>query len=224
MNCESHESSIHRYLDRELPDRERRAVSAHLASCPECHQRFEDLRYVRTTLRRLPVIAAPKTLSSQLRVIASYDRERRQGAGEFSSAWQRWLTRARLTMRDLMRPLALPAAGGLLSSILFFSMLVDTFALQLPAEDDVPIGDFHQVSVGSLSPFGFTGPDMIVELTIDKTGRVVGVSVPNGTVTRDQMNQIGNLILFTSFNPATSDGQPTSGKVMMKSVRINVHG
>ncbi len=68
--------------------------------------------------------------------------ERRQGAGEFSSPWQRWLTRARLIVHDLMKPLAVPAAGGLLSSILFFTMLVNTFALEMPAEDDIPLGVF----------------------------------------------------------------------------------
>jgi predicted anti-sigma-YlaC factor YlaD len=223
MTCESLDKLLTQFLDRESSERERRAVNTHLTQCAHCRQRCEDLRYVRTTLRRLPRIAAPKTLSSQLRVIASYDRERRQGAGEFSSPWQRWLTRARVTMRDLMRPLALPAAGGLLSSILFFTMLVDTFALQLPAQDDIPIGTFRQVTVGSLSPFGFTGADMTVELTIDKTGRVVGL-VPTGTISREQLNQLGNLILFTSFNPATSDGQPTSGKVVLKSFKINVRG
>jgi hypothetical protein len=224
MNCESVQSSYGRLLNGGLSEQVRRSVSLHINECQECAHYCDDLRFVRSHIQRLPVLAVPKMLTSKLRVIASYDRERRQGAGEFSSPWQRYLTRARLSLQDLMRPLALPAAGGLLSSILFFTMLVDTFAVQMPAMDDIPIGNYTQVRVDSLSPFGFTGCKMTVELTIDKTGRVVGFSVPNGTVTPEEMKQLGNLILFSSFSPARADGQPTSGKVVVKTLHINVEG
>jgi hypothetical protein len=224
MNCESIKSTYDRLLNGGLSEQVRRSVLSHLDKCQECAHYCDDLRFSRSTLKRLPVLAVPKNLTSKLRVLASYDRERRQGAGEFSSPWQRYLTRARLQLQDLMRPLALPAAGGLLSSVLFFTMLVDTFAVQMPTMNDIPIGRYTQVRVDSLSPFGFTGCDMTVELTVDKTGRVVGFSVPNGTVTPEEMKQLGNLILFSSFSPAQADGQPTSGKVVVKTLRINVEG
>ena len=224
MNCESVQGSISRYLDGQMPEHQRKAVTRHLLGCRDCEQFQADLRYVHSSIRRLPAISAPKSLATKLRVTASYDRERRQGAGEFSSPWQRWLTRARIAMQDLMRPLALPAAGGLLSSVLLFTFLVDTFAVQMPAQDDIPIGIYTQVKVDSLSPFGFTGRDVTVELSINKEGRVVGLCSHNATLTRDEMNQLGNLVLFTSFNPATADGQPTSGKIVVKTSRINVRG
>jgi hypothetical protein len=224
MNCESIKSTYDRQLNDGLSEQVRRSVSSHLDQCQECAHYCDDLRFSRSTLKRLPVLAVPKNLTSKLRVLASYDRERRQGAGEFSSPWQRYLTRARLHLQDLMRPLALPAAGGLLSSVLFFTMLVDTFAVQMPTMNDIPIGRYTQVRVDSLSPFGFTGCKMTVELTVDKTGRVIGFSVPNGTVTPEEMKQLGNLILFSSFSPAQADGQPTSGKVVVKTLHINVEG
>jgi hypothetical protein len=224
MNCESVQSLYTRLLNDGLSEQARRSVSSHISQCEECERFCEDLRFSRSTLQRLPVLAVPKNLTSKLRVIASYDRERRQGAGEFSSPGQRWLTRARLTLKDLMRPLALPAAGGLLSSVLFFSILVNTFAVQMPGIDDIPISNFTQVRVDSLTPFGFTGCNMTVELTVDKTGRVIGFSVPNGTVSTEELKQLGNLILFSSFSPAVADGQPRSGKVVVKTLRINVQG
>jgi hypothetical protein len=224
MNCESVQSLYTRLLNDGFPEQARRSVSSHISQCEECERFCEDLRFSRSTLQRLPVLAVPRNLTSKLRVIASYDRERRQGAGEFSSPAQRWLTRARLTLKDLMRPLALPAAGGLLSSVLFFSILVNTFAVQMPGIDDIPISNFTQVRVDSLTPFGFTGCNMTVELTVDKTGRVIGFSVPNGTVSTEELKQLGNLILFSSFSPAVADGQPRSGKVVVKTLRINVQG
>jgi Putative zinc-finger len=223
MNCESVRRLVALFREEEMPPRDRQAVLSHLPRCPECDLHSRDLRYVRSTLRRLPRLSVPQSLTSRLIVSASYDRERRQGAGEFSSPWQRWLTRAKLVMRDLMRPLAVPAAGGLLSSILFFTMLVDTFAVQMPAQD-IPFGVFTQATVDTVSPFGFTGREMTVELSIDKFGRVDGIITRNVKLTREEMNHLGRLVLFTKFNPATADGQPVSGKIVLKSFGINVRG
>ncbi len=224
MTCESVQLSIATFLDDQMPEQQRQALSQHLIDCRDCEQLQADLRYVRSSVRQLPMMATPKNLAMKLRVSASYDRERRQGAGEFSSSWERFRTRARIAMQDLMRPLALPAAGGFLSSVLFFSFLVDTLAVQMPGANDIPIGIYTQVRVDTLSPFGFTGRDLAVELSIDKDGRVVGLCSHNATLTRDEMNQLGNLVLFTSFNPATADGQPVSGKIVLKTSRINVRG
>jgi hypothetical protein len=191
---------------------------------PECGRLDEDRDEVRSALRSLPRLAVPHTLTSRLLVSASYDRERRLGAGEFSSPWRRWLTRLNLIVNDLMRPLAVPAAGGVLSSVLIFTSLVNTFAVQMPAQDDVPLGDYTQASVDIVSPFGFTGSEMTVELSIDKYGRVDGFSTHNVKLTREEMNHLGHLVLFSTFSPARADGQPVSGKVILKSFGIDVQG
>jgi hypothetical protein len=224
MKCESVRRLVALFREEEMPSRERKIVAAHLPTCVDCDSYTRDLRFVQTSLRRSTRLAVPKSLTSKLIVSASYDRERRQGAGEFSSPWQRWLTRARIIVHDLMKPLAVPAAGGLLSSILFFTMLVNTFALQMPAADDIPLGVFTQATVDTVSPFGFTGREMTVELWIDKDGRVAGFSTNNVKLTREEMNHLGRLVLFTKFNPATADGQPVSGKILLKSFGINVQG
>jgi hypothetical protein len=224
MNCESVRRLVSLFREDEMPPRERQIVAAHLPACEDCDLHSRDLRRLQSSLQHLPRRAVPQSLTSKLMVSASYDRERRQGAGEFSSPWQRWLTRGRLVMHDLMKPLAVPAAGGLLSSVLFFTMLVNTFAVGLPAQDDIPLGVFTQATVDTVSPFGFTGREMIVELSIDKDGRVVGVSTHNVKLTREEMNHLGRLVLFTKFNPATADGQPVSGKILLNTVGIDVQG
>jgi hypothetical protein len=38
------------------------------------------------------------------------------------------------------------------------------------------------------------------------------------------MNHLGRLVLFTKFNPATSDGQPVSGKILLTRLGIDVQG
>jgi prepilin-type processing-associated H-X9-DG protein len=48
MNCD--DTNLSAYLDHELPAPERRAVEAHLRSCPECAATLKDLERVRTML------------------------------------------------------------------------------------------------------------------------------------------------------------------------------
>lgn len=199
-------------------------MDLHLAGCRDCLRYEKDLCGLHSALRELPRISVPKELTGRLRVAASYEVARHRGNADFSTAAWRWWTRVRLTMRDLMRPLAVPAAGGLLSSVVCFVMLVGNLGFPLPMPvDEIPLGFTTQVEVDQLSPFGYTGRDVVIELTIDKTGHVANYAT-HGKFTRDDLKQLGNLLLFTSFAPATVSGQPTSGKILLSSHRINVRG
>ena len=228
MNCRAVETLLPSFLEGDLPELKRRDIALHIGGCPPCAARTADARKTRSQmvagLRNLPAVPAPRELVTKLRMAASHEIARHQGRGDFSSATSRWWMRAQISLRDLMRPLALPAAGGLLSSVACFSMLAS--ALSLPQQlllNDIPLGFTTQVQVDQLSPFGYTGHDVVIELTIDKNGQVANYAA-HGSVTRDDMKQLSNLILFTSFAPATSFGQPTSGKILLRSHRINVRG
>jgi len=228
MTCRIVRQQLPRFLEGDLPEQDLRSLTRHLSSCAACARQCAErgrsnVRLV-TSLRELPAISVPRELAIRLRLAASYEAARNQGRGDFSSATRRWWTRARLTMRDLMRPLALPAAGGLLSSMACFTMLASTLSFpQQVAINDIPLGFTTQVEVDQLSPFGYTGRDVVIELTIDKNGQVANYAA-HGSVTRNDMKELGNLILFTSFAPATAFGQPTSGKILLRSHRINVRG
>jgi hypothetical protein len=171
----------------------------------------------RQALLDLPVAPTPPELTARLRVIASHERRRRLHR-------HRWLERVWLESNDLLKPLAVPAFGGLLSSVLLFSFLMNTLNVQQYLSKDIPLGIYTQVSVDELSPFGGSGGDVIVEVTIDRTGRVSDYSLPNGKVSEDQLRQIGNLILFSTFRPATAYGQPVSGKILVALHHINIRG
>jgi hypothetical protein len=165
----------------------------------------------------LPVAPAPADLSARLRVIASHERQRRLHR-------HLWLDRLRLEIDHLFKPLAVPAAGGLLSSVILFSVLMNTLNVQQYLRKDIPLGLYTQVSVNNLSPFAGNGGDVIVEVTIDAHGGVSDFSVPSGKVSSEQLRQIGNLLLFSTFSPATAYGQPVSGKILVALHHINIRG
>ncbi len=224
MNCNRVQNSLSEFLDGALPESEQVALRLHLQNCRECAGQCEDLHDLCFRLRDLPVLRSPRELATRLNVVASHEIARRQGNVDFYSGIRKWWLRARLSTRDLMKPLALPAAGGVLSSIVFFAMLVNACGFVQPPVNDVPLGYYTQGSVDELSPFGYSVHGLEVEVTLDQAGHVIGY-IPHGTVSQEDWKQLGKLILFTRFSPATAFGAFTSGgKVLVKSHRINVRG
>lgn len=173
------------------------------------------------TLRRLLAEIKPKAVpaevSARIQVIASHERER---VLRRNTWWDRFSHRMNL----MLKPLAVPAAGGLLSSVLLFSALADTLNLRPYLTGDIPLGIYTQVSVDNLSPFAGDGDDVMVEVTIDPSGRVSNYAIPNGKISERQLRQIGSLILYSTFTPATAYGQPVSGKILVAFHHINVRG
>src|ERR1700761_681525 len=81
-------------------------------------------RDVTRDLRNLSRRTPPAELRSALRVLASHERERVIRAS--AAASPAWVDRLQLFSKNLMRPLALPFAGGTFSAIVAFSMWLST--------------------------------------------------------------------------------------------------
>ncbi|HCC57759.1 MAG TPA: hypothetical protein DEQ47_10945 [Solibacterales bacterium] len=216
MDCQTTENGLSEYLDDELPSGDRREVGLHLAECRECQTHLEQMHAVRRDLQRLPQAKVPADLTMRLRIEASRHRSLTPQPSAWGLFWMR--------INQFLRPLMVPACGGLLSSVVLFTIFADTLNWQLNLGNDVPLGIYTAVSVEDRSPFQFTGSDLLLQLTVSEKGSVTDFEVPNGNLSRDDLKKIGNWLLFTSFHPATRYGQPTSGKVLVSFHRINVKG
>ena len=56
-----------------------------------------------------------------------------------SARAHRWAGRVQLVFENLMRPMALPFAGGVLSALVMFAMLVPSLAFPHNFRNDVPL-------------------------------------------------------------------------------------
>src|SRR2546423_4355544 len=139
MSCKSVQRSLSSMLDGRLADAEHARVEAHLAGCRECAGYANDTRVLRSELRNLPPVGVPASVTMQLRVIASREIARATRFG--------WFDRVRLAMTNVLRPLAMPAAGGLFASVLMFALLVDALTFHINGRTDVSLGLYTQVSV-----------------------------------------------------------------------------
>ena len=223
MSCEKVQRQISSLLDRKLRAGEREDVLAHLESCRECGARAESLEKLRVELRNLRPDPIPEELHARLRVMASHERDRRLARLNLSARISHWRGHARLLFDNLMRPLALPFAGGSLMALVTFSLLVPSlndwshnfgdqswFNPPIPESSYVP-GVVHSAVIVRPEIQAPEGANA-VELTIDEQGKVRDYSVVRGQLTPDLQSII---MLPPPFTPATVLGLPVSSKVIV---------
>jgi hypothetical protein len=248
MNCERVQSSLSAYCDGYSPERERQAIWVHLAGCPNCSLGLEQLLATKAALKALPRRIPPPELATALRVLAS--RELAQGASRTGGGafLARHALRFRLWAEGIMRPIALPFAGGFVSAVVLFALLVPTFLLRHNSiVRDVPIGLFTETALNETLPFASSGDSMVLDVLLDRQGRVIGYSSPSGEGCLNDpetRRSVENQLLFTTFKPGTVTsshdwepddfrytetsrfGQPVAGKVRIVIQRsaIDVRG
>ncbi|MES1260262.1 MAG: hypothetical protein ABUS49_00905 [Acidobacteriota bacterium] len=183
------------------------------------------MKSLRTGLKHLPMRPVPSMLTTRLNVLASRERVRRINRLNFRAWATEQASRARLFFDNLLKPLAVPAAGGLLASFLCFGVIVDTLHYVPDWQEDMPINFSSEIAIGDLSPFSVNGKDVMVQLTVDSQGNVTDYSLPHtSNPSPDELQQVGNLVLFSTFTPAMRLGRPISSKRLFYIRHISVKG
>ena len=224
MSCENVQERISLLLDCNLPAAEREHVLAHLDACGQCGERFETMQSMRASLRDMAQPRVPATLATQLRVLASHERARCIARKNLSTRVAHWVTTTRLAFDNMMRPFAVPVTGGLMSSLVMFSLLVPSLSFPhnhsyepplAVAVTDVQWGDPDGKIVGATADHArllpgsavIYGNEVSLTLLIDERGRVQDYYLSGGELTEEMTS----LILLSQFTPATVSGQPTWG-------------
>jgi hypothetical protein len=161
-------------------------------------------------------------LNSALRVMASRERTRRLAR---QHPFRESADRFRLWVDNLMRPLAIPLAGGLISAMLLFSMLMPSLASVRNFSNDVQVALFTEPAVKAQNPFALPDEDFVVEVIIDGQGRMIDYTITQGpsVVKNNELRRaIENKLLFMEFTPATAFGKPRFGKMYLSFNRTNI--
>jgi len=218
FQCKSVRVNLWDYAARELPAAEHAAMDSHLDACRDCDRCLADVSSLRTGFRHMPVQPVPPLVETKLRVIASRERSR-QLLLQNPGAWLRdKFGRAMMQFDNFLRPYAVPATGGLLTSCLCFSLIAQTLQLRpylLDLDNDMPIGLYTEMTVDDVSPFDFSKQDVTMELTVDANGAVTDVTplLQSGSQpTPEQLNLIAGWVLYSTFTPAVRAGQRVSSK------------
>ena len=230
MDCLQVQWMLSAFLDGRNVESERRALEEHMASCVKCSARYAGYVNVQSALRAAPVRKVNRQLSLSLRSLASREAARRRRQVDFRARVHDLTERLAFWANGLMKPLALPAAGGLAAAVVLFLAVSTGFQgiISAPQPGDIPtiLATEAQLKSTLLD----TAPDEIsVEVLVDEQGRVIDYSLPSGLdlAARQELRRvIGNSLLFTQFQPATMFGQPTAGwvKVKFRRTQLDVRG
>jgi hypothetical protein len=227
MSCNKVQITITELLD--SVNGARGEARAHVGTCRNCNDAYRVALELRGTMRSMPRPQLPVGLNEKLRVLASHERQRRIMRESFASRVRHLAARARLSFDNMMRPVALPVTGGLLSALLAFVAVFSPMATSDQFRNDVSIMLFtqpdgevanwaharrHTYDIPRIMPVDSDeiDPDAtVVELTIDPEGRVADFSLERGEFT----DEAKSVVLFSKFSPATSFGRPTWGKTLL---------
>jgi len=202
------------YLDGLLTREQLRSIRFHLGFCRSCREELERLQVIQGELRALPKRQVPPELALRMRVRVSQRLHRNllKGFG--------------LWFENALRPLLIPASGGVLTAIIFFGLIMEWSFVPAVILPDVPLQLVTPPRLRELAPINFnTGDQPVVLLTqIDAAGRVMSYRVLSGHLTPEISRDLDRLIYFSLFDPATTFGKPTDGQVVLSLRRITVRG
>jgi len=221
MSCQTVRNSLSAFLDQRVGGDEGTRVNEHLAQCRECAAHFQKLSQLREHLLNLPPAPVPSLVRTQLQVVASRERARWNSMKTLPLALRTWAINCKLAMDNLMRPLALPFAGGLVSALLMFSVVVPTLGFRPSVRNDVPIRLYTAATLVEATPFELSNDEAIVQLFVDSKGQATDYSVQRGNVSPAMQADLNKMMFFSRFTPATWFGQPTNGTVLVSFRRIH---
>jgi hypothetical protein len=184
----------------------------------------------------------PEALSAQLRVMASHERERQLARVSIRERMRRLAANVDLMFDNLMRPVALPVTGGLVSALVLFGLMVPTlsFAHKTTGHESYADAVSEQLSRRDIFPATFPTGALVTnpygqEDSDDDSPRIEPVdSTPSDflnivDLTIDENGKVvdwtvvkgvvtadmKSVILLSTFEPATRMGVATSGKIRM---------
>ena len=129
----------------------------------------------------------------------------------------------------------LPATAGVLSAVVVFGVLIGFMAMPVQvsaSRDDVPTLLYTPPRLQALpselglqSESGANSEPVVIETLVDANGRVQDYRIVSGPADARRLEpNLNNIMIFTTFQPATTFGVPTSGRVVLSFAKINVGG
>ena len=194
--------------------------------------RSHQVDHLRATLRAMPRHKAPASLRTRLEVAASQHLAGQARRSTFRTEFGYWTDVFRVWSSNLMRPLALPAVGGLVTAIFMFMMVAPMYGVRAASslDPDVPtvLSTTATLKQSTLS-FGIENRNIVVDVLIDEQGRFLDYSVPLGQVWQQDpeiRRCVFNALLCTQFEAGTVFGQPKSGKlrITFRRNQVDVQG
>jgi anti-sigma factor RsiW len=190
------------------------SVRYHLAHCVPCSADLARYEALHSELRQLSRQQVSADLALRLRVQVSQELHRK--------FFQRFMVR----LENMCRPVLLPSVAGVLVALICIGLMLGAGAPQASNIPDVPLDLVTPPRVQVLAPMNIDpGAEPLVLVTyVNAQGHVTSYRILSGQQTPGLMQRLDRMMYYSLFEPATSFGQPTSGRVVLSFRTITVRG
>jgi anti-sigma factor RsiW len=210
------------YLDGVLTGKQMHALDRHLQQCSSCEREYQFLRRTQSLLARIGPARVPEDLSLKVRLAISHEAARRRNL---------YFGNLILHIDNALRAFMVPATTGLVATILVFGVLVGLLTSPPPVHanaSDVPLM-FATDPELQPSSFGFTmgavgEESLVIEAYVDANGRVQDYRILSGAENPKDVRELKNMLILTTFRPATWMGTPRPGTAILSFSKISVKG
>lgn len=220
MTCGQVKSILSAYLDGAVTGKQMYSLDRHLQDCRGCAGEYESLRRTQVLLSSVGRAKAPEDLSLKLRLAIS-----REAARGRQPAWGSFGLRVQNSLRAFM----VPATAGVFATIVIFGLLMGFITPVQANTNDVPLlistdPELQQNAVEMT--LGDVGEDsLVIEAYIGANGRVQDYRVLSDPHNLKELpHQVKDMLIFTTFRPATWMGSPRPGTAVLSFSRISVKG
>lgn len=223
MRCTWIANRLRCYVELELAMWERALVRLHLTSCAKCHARYEELESLGGWLASSAVPQPSSQLEIKILSALSIEALHRSNPG---IAWHQFKVR----LGNLVRPVAVPAIGGLVMALVIVPTLLSAFWMEPTARaNDIPLRLLAtpiatEPVMTRPSPYP-VGCGFTVLAYIDARGAVYDYFVAGGEPLDERMRgELASALLTSVFEPAQRFGRPVPGKrvILFQSITSEV--
>jgi Putative zinc-finger len=221
LDCSSAQKLMSPFIDSMVTSAEAERLDTHVALCQPCRRQLQSYKSMRSFLAMVEKPVLPDDMVLETRVRLSQERNKN------------FIVRFKNRLRYVLRPLVVPAVFGVSLTMLFFGILLGSFAsdstvLAQDRMDEKPV-------FGLYSPVRTTDPTMLrfascdgqdldepltIETDVGDEGRVLDYEILSGPQNAEVNGWIREMMSLAQFTPATAFGKPVQSKIILSFVAV----
>ena len=221
LDCSSAQKLMSPFIDSMVSSAETEQLELHVELCQPCRRQLQSYKSMRSLLARIEKPSVPDDMVLETRVRLS--RERNKNV----------LVRLENRLNYVFRPLVVPAFFGVSLTMLFFGILLGSFAsdstvlAQDRPADEPAFALYQPVHTTDPTMLRFASSDdqdldepLTIETKVGDEGRVIDYEILSGPQNPEVNAWIREMMSLAQFTPATAFGRPVESKIILSFVAV----
>lgn len=217
--CETALELMSPFIDSMVGNEGSQFLESHLSGCRSCRRQMQSFISLRNVVAGVEPVPVPEDLQLETRVRLSHERLRNA-----RDRWESWFD-------NILKPFAMPAAMGVVVTLLGFGMVFASLSSTHPvvAEEGQGVfvaGIFQPPTTPepTLRRLGASvSPDLdalSIQGELNSRGRIDGIEIIGGSRSPHVDQWLQELVLLSQFRPATHWGLPVRSRIILSFVTV----